>query len=222
MARPIPQAPLERFLSDTKEEVFRIWREDVTKITKRLEALEPFSRLPTIPSPVRGKDFVREPNVAALMRAAMDFRNAFIPDGEEKYIQFPVTVSDKELNADALDALEMIMIQKIGVDYGKCSWGLAWRRTHVSQCEAVIRTACASKEFLVYKESSYLWCIRWLAEQKMKWGDCQWREESSTFSPHLSTASPRTSPKLSIKRMMTPIASLTRGIKQMTFMGENM
>ncbi|PXF42505.1 hypothetical protein BWQ96_07767 [Gracilariopsis chorda] len=168
MALAIPQAPLERFLSETKEQVVRIWKEDVAKINKRVEALEPSARLPTTPSPVRGKDFVREPKVTALMRAARDFRNALIPDGDEKYIQFPSSVSDKQLNADAKDALEMIMIQMIGINYGKFSWGLASRRTHVSQFEAVIRTVCASKNFLVYKHNSNIWCIRWLAEQKMK------------------------------------------------------
>ncbi|PXF49885.1 hypothetical protein BWQ96_00045 [Gracilariopsis chorda] len=168
MARPIPQAPLQRFPSETKEVVVRLWKEDVAKINKSLEALAPSSPLPTIPSPVRGKYFVSEPNITALMRAAIDFRNALIPDGEEKYIQFSSSVSDEKLNADAKDALEMIMIQKIGIEYGKFSCGLASRRTHVSQCEAVVRTACAWKDFLVYKQSSNLWCIRWLAEQKMK------------------------------------------------------
>ncbi|PXF45499.1 hypothetical protein BWQ96_04797 [Gracilariopsis chorda] len=168
MGSSIPSTHLERFLQVTKEEIVRTWKEDLTKLSRRLEVLEPTSRLPPIPSPMRGKDFVREANVSSLMRAAIEYHNALIPPEKESYIQFPARASDKKLNSDAKDALEMIMIDKLGENYGSLSWATASKTTHFSECEAVIQTAAGSRDFVVFRQSSNFWSIRWLAEQKMK------------------------------------------------------
>ncbi|KAI0566302.1 hypothetical protein FGB62_10g214 [Gracilaria domingensis] len=162
------QTPLERFLLETREELVRVWKDYLAKVNKRFDALESGSRLTPIPSPIRGKDFVREPNVSAPMRATIDFQNVSIPEGREKYIQFPTGATDKKLKTDAKDALESIMIEKLGENYGMVFWATASKTSHFAQCEAVIRMASRSNNFIVYRQSSKLWCIWWLAEQKMK------------------------------------------------------
>lgn len=162
------QTPLERFLTETKEEIIRVWKQDVSMLKNALESLESGSGLPPIPSPIRGKDFVREPNVSALMRSAIEYQNALIPTGKEKYIEFPAGATNKKLNSDAKDALEVIMIECVGENYGSLSWATASKTIYYTECERFIQTAAASKDFLVFRQSSNYWSIRWLAEKKMK------------------------------------------------------
>ncbi|PXF43642.1 hypothetical protein BWQ96_06601 [Gracilariopsis chorda] len=161
------ETPLERFLSETKQEIVQNWKDDLSKVNRSLDALEPSSKLPPIPSPIRGKDFVREPKLSALMRTANEYHNALIPEGKEKYIQFPTGATDKKLNTDAKDALEYVLIEQLVEGYGSLSWAAASKTTHFPQCEAIIRTAASSRDFVVYPQSSNYWCIRWLAEHKM-------------------------------------------------------
>lgn len=98
MASSIRDTPLGRFLQETKEDIICTWREDVAKINKRLDSLKPTARRLPIPSVVRGKHFVRESNISALMRAATEYHNALILAGNKKYIQFPAKASDEMLN----------------------------------------------------------------------------------------------------------------------------
>ncbi|PXF42609.1 hypothetical protein BWQ96_07659 [Gracilariopsis chorda] len=102
------------------------------------------------------------------MRTAIEYHNALILEGKEKYIQFPTSATDKKLNTDAKGALEYILIEKLGEGYGSLSLATESKTTHFAQCKAVIRTAASSRDFIVYPQSSNYWCIRWLAEQKMK------------------------------------------------------
>ena len=60
------------------------------------------------------------------------------------------------------------MLQWIGSDYGRLNWKTASRTTHGEQCEAVIRQAASSRDFLVFRQTAFYWAIRDLAEQKMK------------------------------------------------------
>lgn len=88
--------------------------------------------------------------------------------GEGKVYPILSGTTDKKLNSDAKDALETIMIGQLGLDYGSLSWGTASKITHSAQCEAVVRIAADSKEFIVLRQGSNLSCIRWLAKQNMK------------------------------------------------------
>lgn len=101
------------------------------------------------------------------MRAANDAHNVRVPDGHDSYIQFPVEVSDKKGNIDAKDALEAIMLRKIGPHFGELIWSKASIATHVLECDYVIEEAASSRSFIVYRQSSNLCCIRLLAEQNM-------------------------------------------------------
>lgn len=176
----IPYAPIrpnvmpattsfERMLERFMEQLFCRWSKDLSKIHKRLDALHPSTTLPPIPSAKRGEvGFKREVNVTLVLRDAIDKANATIPDGQEKYIQFPEGYADKKLNTDAKDALDLLMLQNIGDDYGRLNWKSASRTTHREQCEAVIRLAAESRDFVVFRQTAFYWAIRDLADQKMK------------------------------------------------------
>lgn len=160
---------LERLFKQFMEQIVARWSKDFSKIHKRLDDIQPNSKLPPIPSVKPGEaGFKREVNVAQVLRDVIEKANAVIPEGQEKYIQFPEGFSDKKLNSDAKDALEILMLQLIGEDYGRLSWKTASRSTHMEQCESVIRAAAASPDFMVFRQTSFFWAIRELADQKMK------------------------------------------------------
>ena len=162
------QTPLERHLEGAKDEIVGELKREIGKVNRRLDALEPASRLPQIPRPARGQAFNREMNVAGLLREAIEVANQKIADGCEKYIQFPDDAEDRKLNSDAKDALGALMLLKIGRDYGKLNWATAAKTTHIQECAAVLRTAVASADFIVFKQSSGHCAVKRLAEQKMK------------------------------------------------------
>ena len=145
------------------------WTKDLSKVHKRLDYLHPSTKLPPIPSPVRGEPGCkREVNVTLSLRDAIERANSTLTDDQEKYIQFMEGYTDKKLNSDAKDALDALMLQHIGSHYGRQNWKTASRTTHREQCEAVIRQAAASRDFLVFRQTAFYWAIRDLAEQKMK------------------------------------------------------
>ena len=105
--------PLERYIEKAKDEILVELKKEVMKINRRLDHLEPSSCLPPIPSPTRGASYTRNSNVAFTLREEIDARNAKIVDGHEKYIQFLEGDSDKKLNTDAKDALDLILLHKM-------------------------------------------------------------------------------------------------------------
>ena len=60
------------------------------------------------------------------------------------------------------------MLVKIGRDYGKLNWATAANTTHIQECAAVLRTAVASADFIVFKQSSGHWAVKRLAWQNVK------------------------------------------------------
>ncbi|KAI0564021.1 hypothetical protein FGB62_31g115 [Gracilaria domingensis] len=207
-----PLTPLERHLQKAKDDIIQAFRVKIGVLSRRLENVETPSALPPIASPVRGVDFAREPNVTALMRAAIESRNSSIPKVHERYIQFRDDVSDKKLNSDTKDALGVLMLQHIGPEFGKLSWSKASKSTHIAQCEMVIQKAAESRDFTVYRQSSNLWCIRRFGEQRMKSkksavkgkklepgsvGEVMNCGKTENFGTNLSTCSPRNEQKKS-------------------------
>lgn len=165
MPRP---TPLQRCIDNLKEEMQNIFMQELAKTNRRIESLAPASNLPPINSPQRNLDYVREPNVSAIMKAKIAAANAAIPDCAPKYVQFHADVTPKKLNSDAKDCLEKLMGLKMGPDYGRMVWSKNPREASFASCEAVIRAASVPPDFVVFRQSANLWCIRELVEQKHK------------------------------------------------------
>ena len=103
------------------------------KFQASIDDLDPRCALPLIPSPVRKVDFQRDANVADLLRKAITLANANMPDGSQKYVQFPEYASERKLNTDAKDVLEILMIECIGKNYGDYVWGTVCRGEFFAQ-----------------------------------------------------------------------------------------
>ena len=152
-----------------KDELETIFLREFANVKRRLELIEPACSLLPINSPQRSRDFVRDPNVTALMREKIEEANRVVPFGAAKYVQFHPDVSVKRLNTDAKDALEKLRGLKMGTNFGAQPWCKNPRDPNFPVCEAVIRVAAASTDFAVFRQSANLWCIRDLAEKKHKY-----------------------------------------------------
>lgn len=205
---PPARLPLDKAIEGLKKDLEDAFSREFAKVQKVLEKIEPKSVLPPIASPVRGKDYVRDPNVASPLRAFIQHANGQLPIDSCKYNQFPEHIADRKLNTDAKDALEIFLIETFGPDYGKHTWGTICRTTHFAKCENIVRTAVRMPDFVVFRQTSNFCPIRWWLEQKMK---SKGRYKINTSAVALSVDNTRSRTESDVAGSCARHGALTRG-----------
>lgn len=123
--------------------------------------------LPPITPPRRGSDYNRSVSVAAFMREKIAIYNAEAHEGDAIYLEFDEEATDKQLNKQAIDSLEMLLHGKAEMAFGRMTWA-QFQTSKPRRAKEIVETAARLKELEVFAQASGQWAIKMLIAQRMK------------------------------------------------------